>query len=152
LRDLQLTLLETERDTAKFDITLAMWETADSLEGSLEYNTDLYEEATMRRLLRQFQTLMEGIVANPDAQIADLPLLTTAEQQQLLTDLNDTQKTFRRDLCIHELFESQAAKNPKATAVVFADQQISYEELNARANQLAHQLMALGVGPEIRVG
>ena len=76
LRDLQLSVLETERETAKFDITLVMWETAEGMEGTLEYNTDLYEEATMQRLLHHFQTLLEGIVTNPDAQIADLPLLT----------------------------------------------------------------------------
>jgi amino acid adenylation domain-containing protein len=152
LRDLQLSVMETERETAKFDISLAMWETAEGLEGSLEYNTDLYEEATMQRLLRHFQTLLEGIVADPDARIADLPLLTTVEQQQLLNDWNDTRQTFRQEFCIHELFELQAAKNPNATAVVFEDEQVSYEELNRHANRLAHQLRELGVGPEMRVG
>jgi len=83
LKDLQLSLLETERETAKFDITLVMWETAEGLEGSLEYNTDLYEGATMQRLLRHFQTLLEGVAADPSARIADLPLLTASEQQQL---------------------------------------------------------------------
>jgi len=84
LKDLQLSLLETARETAKFDIVLVMWETAEGLEGSLEYSTDLYEEATMQRLLCHFQTLLESIVADPNAQIADLPLLTASEQQQLL--------------------------------------------------------------------
>ena len=152
LKDLQLSVLETERETAKFDITLVMWEASESLEGTLEYNTDLYEEATMQRLLRHFQTLLEGIVINPDAQIADLPLLTPVEQQQLLNDLNDTRKTFEHERCIHELFELQVAKNPNATAVVFEDEQVSYEELNRRANRLAHQLREIGIGPEMRVG
>jgi amino acid adenylation domain-containing protein len=152
LGGLQLSVLETERETAKFDISLAMWETAEGLEGSLEYNTDLYEEATMHRLLRHFQTLLEGIVANPDARIADLALLTASEQQRLLNDWNHTRLPFRQELCIHELFEVQAAKNPHATAVVFEDEQLSYEELNRRANRLAHQLRELGVGPEMRVG
>jgi len=152
LRDLQLSLLETERDIAKFDIVLAMWETAEGLEGALEYNTDLYEAATMQRLLHHFQTLLEGIIADPEARIADLSLLTESEQQQLLNDWNDTRQPFRQDLCIHELFELQAAKNPNATAVVFEDEQLSYEELNRRANRLAHQLRELGVGPEKRVG
>ncbi len=152
LRDLQLTVLGTERTTAKFDIVLVTWETAEGLEGSLEYNTDLYEEATMQRLLRHFETLLEGVVTSPDAQIADLPLLTAPERQQLLYDWNDTRKTFDRERCIHELFELQAAKNPNATAVVFENEQLSYEELNRRANRLAHELIQLGVGPEMRVG
>ena len=152
LRDLQLSLVETERETSKFDIVLAMWETAENLEGSLEYNTDLFEEATMQRLLRHFQTLLESIVNNPDASIADLPLLTSSERQQLLVEWNDTRKTFRRELCIHQLFESQAAKNPNAAAVIFEDEQLSYDELNRRANRLAHKLIELGIRPEMRVG
>ena len=152
LRDLQLTLLEIERDIAKFDLSLVMWETAEGLEGTLEYNTDLFETGTMQRLLRHFRTLLEGIVANPDALIADLPLLTASERAQLLVEWNDTERPFRRELCIHELFESQAAKHPQATAVVFEDQQLSYEELNHRANRLAHQLRKFGIGPEQRVG
>jgi amino acid adenylation domain-containing protein len=152
LKDLELSVLEGERETAKFDISLSMWETAEGLEGSLEYNTDLYEEATMKRLRRHFQTLLEGIVANPEALIADLPLLTSEEQHQLLVEWNDTQQAFRQELCIHELFETQAAKNPNALAVVFEDSQLTYDELNHRANRLAHQLRKLGVGPEMRVG
>jgi len=152
LKDLQLSLVESERETSKFDIVLAMWETAEDLEGSLEYNTDLFEEATMQRLLRHFQTLLEGIVNNPDASITDLPLLTASERQQLLVEWNDTRKPFREDVCIHQLFESQAAKYPTATAVIFEDRQLNYDELNARANQLAHKLIELGIGPELRVG
>ncbi|HEX5601554.1 MAG TPA: AMP-binding protein, partial [Pyrinomonadaceae bacterium] len=152
LKDLQLTLVESERETSKFDIVLAMWEAGQDLEGSLEYNTDLFEEATMERLLRHFQTLLEGIVADPDASIADLPLLTASERQQLLVEWNDTRKTFRQDVCIHQLFESQAAKNPNATAVIFEDRQLNYDEFNRRANRLAHKLIELGIAPEMRVG
>jgi amino acid adenylation domain-containing protein len=152
LKDLQLTLVESERETSKFDIVLAMWEAAEDLEGTLEYNTDLFAEATMQRLLRHFQTLLEGIVTSPDASIADLPLLTASERQQLLVEWNDTRKPFRQDVCIHQLFESQAAQHPNATAVIFEDRQLSYDELNARANRLAHKLIELGIGPEQRVG
>jgi amino acid adenylation domain-containing protein len=152
LENLELSLLEGERETAKFDISLSMWETAEGLEGSLEYNTDLYEEATTQRLLRHFQTLLEGIVADPNARIADLPLLPADERQQLLLEWNDTRQAFRQELCIHELFESQAAKNPNAPAAVFEEAQLTYGELNRRANRLAHQLRELGVGPEARVG
>ncbi|HSE18132.1 MAG TPA: amino acid adenylation domain-containing protein [Pyrinomonadaceae bacterium] len=152
LKDLQLSLVEAERETSKFDIVLAMWETGEDLEGSLEYNTDLFEAATMQRLLHHFQRLLEGIVKDPDASIADLPLLAASERQQLLIEWNDTRKTFRQELCIHQLFESQAAKNPNATAVVFEDEQFSYDELNRRANRLAHKLIELGIGPEMRAG
>jgi amino acid adenylation domain-containing protein len=148
LRDLQLSLLETARETAKFDIVLVMWETAEGLEGSLEYSTDLYEEATMQRLLCQFQTLLEGIVADPNARISELPLLTVSEQQRLLNDWNNTRHDFPRELCIHQLFESQVELSPHAPALVFDEQQITYHELNYKANQLAHHLRDLGVGPE----
>jgi amino acid adenylation domain-containing protein len=152
LRDLQLSLVETERETSKFDIVLAMWETAEDLEGTLEYNTDLFEEATMQRLLRHFETLLDGTVTNPDARIADLPLLTASERQQLLVEWNDTRKPYREELCIHQLFESQAAQHPNAPAVIFEDERLTYDELNARANRLAHKLIELGIGPELRVG
>jgi amino acid adenylation domain-containing protein len=148
LRDLQLSLLETARETAKFDIVLVMWETAEGLEGSLEYSTDLYDEATMQRLLSQFQTLLEGIVADPSAQIADLPLLTASEQQQLLTDWNNTRQDFPQELCLYQLFESQVELSPHAPALIFDEQQITYHELNGKANQLAYYLRSLGVGPE----
>src|SRR5829696_8022234 len=152
LRDLQLSLLETARETAKFDIVLVMWETAEGLEGSLEYSTDLYEEATMQRLLRQFQMLLEGIVADPSARLADLPLLTVSEQRRLLNDWNNTRQDFPQELCLHQLFESQVELSPHAPALVFDEQQITYQELNCKANQLAHHLRDLDVGPETIVG
>src|SRR5215204_4200673 len=148
LRDLHLSLLETARETAKFDIVLVMWETAEGLEGSLEYSTDLYEEATMQRLLCQFQTLLEGIVTDPNAQIADLPLLAASEQQQLLTDWNNTRQDFPQELCLHQLFESQVELSPHAPALIFDEQKITYHELNGKANQLAHYLRGQGIGPE----
>ena len=92
------------------------------------------------------------MVNNPDASITDLPLLTASERQQLLVDWNDTRKPFRQDVCIHQLFESQAARNPNETAVIFEDRQLSYDELNRRTNRLAHKLIELGIGPEIRAG
>jgi amino acid adenylation domain-containing protein len=147
LKDLQLSLLETARETAKFDIVLVMWETAEGLEGSLEYSTDLYKEATMQRLLCQFQTLLEGVAADPNARLADLPLLTASEQQRLI-DWNDTRKDLPQELCVHQLFESQVELSPHAPALIFDEQQITYHQLNGKANQLAHHLRDLGVGPE----
>ena len=99
-----------------------------------------------------FQNLREGIVTNPNPALSEIPLLTDAEKHQLLVEWNDTRIDYPRDKCIHELFETQVAKTPDAIAVVFADQQLTYRELNSRANQLAHYLRKLSVGPETLVG
>ena len=100
-------------------------------------------------MIGHFQTLLEGIVANPDQRISELPILTEAEKHQLLIEWNDTKKDYPQDKCIHQLFEEQVERTPDATAVVFEDQQLTYRELNGRANQLAHYLRKFGVGPEV---
>jgi len=99
-----------------------------------------------------WQTLLEGIVADPKQRLSDLPLLTEADRQQLLVEWNDTRRAYPRDQCIHELFEGQVERTPDAVAVVFENSQLTYRELNQRANQLARHLQALGVGPEVLVG
>src|SRR5258706_4844709 len=104
-------------------------------------------------MARHFGGLLEGIAAaDPEQRIGELPLLTEAERHQLLVEWNDTATDYPRDRCIHELFEAQVARTPEAVAVVFEGQQLSYGELNARANQLAHHLIGLGAGPEVLVG
>jgi surfactin family lipopeptide synthetase C len=102
--------------------------------------------------VRHLQSVLQGIVADPDQRLLDLPLLTEAERHQLLVAWNDTQADCAKESCIHELFEAQVAQTPEAVAVVCGESQLSYRELNTRANQLAHYLGALGVGPEVRVG
>ena len=139
-------------ETAKFDLTLSMSETVEGLRGSLQYSTDLFDGATIARMSGHLQTLLEGIAANPDQRISQLPILTQAEKHQLLVEWNDTQRSYPGDKCIHELFEMQVEKTPDAVAVTFEDQQLTYREFNARANQLAHYLQQLGVGPEVLVG
>ena len=96
--------------------------------------------------------LLHGIVADPDRRVSELPILTEAEEHQLLIEWNDTKKDYPKDKCIHQLFEEQVEKTPDAIAVVFEDQQLTYRELNTRANQLAHYLHKQGVGPESLVG
>jgi non-ribosomal peptide synthetase component F len=103
-------------------------------------------------MLGHFQTLLTEIVANPDQTISILPILTASEQQQLLWDWNDTQTDYRQDLGVHQLFEQQVERTPDAIAVVSGDEQLTYEELNHRANQLAHHLQTLGVKSEVFVG
>ncbi|MEH2199893.1 non-ribosomal peptide synthetase [Nostoc sp.] len=151
LPGLSVTPLEIETPTSKFDLTLLMTETEQGLSGSLEYNLDLFEEATITRMVGHFITLLEGIVANPEERISQLPLLTQSEQHQLV-EWNDSQAKYPTDKCIHQLFEEQVQSTPDAVAVVFDNQQLTYRQLNTRANQLAHYLQSLGVKPETLVG
>jgi non-ribosomal peptide synthetase component F len=95
--------------------------------------------------------LLEGIVADPDRQIASLPLLSENERQQLLEEWNGIGRQYRTDHCVHHLFEAQAERSPDALAIAFGDERVTYGELNVRANKLAHRLRAMGVGPEKRV-
>jgi amino acid adenylation domain-containing protein len=145
--------LEVDSGTAKFDLRLDLRETASGgLSGYWEYNTDLFAPATITRLAAQFQTLLAGIVAEPAARLAALPLLSADARRQLLVEWNNTAAAYPQDRCLHQLFEAQAARTPDAIALIFADQALTYAELNARANQLAYALIARGVGPETRVG
>ncbi|MEG3936130.1 amino acid adenylation domain-containing protein [Microcoleus sp. B13-B4] len=152
LPGLTVNSLKIKNGTAKFDLTLFMIETAQGLRASLEYNTALFNSATITRMLGNFQTLLEGIVANCQQRLSDLPLLTAAEQHQLLVEWNNTQTDYPNNTCIHQLFEAQAEQTPNAVAAVFGSEQLTYQQLNYRANQLAHHLQGLGVGPEICVG
>jgi surfactin family lipopeptide synthetase A len=141
-----------DAETAKFDLTLFMSETEEGLRGSLQYGTDLFDAATIARMSGHLQTLLEGIVENPHQRITHLPILTQAEEHQLLVEWNDTERDYPKDKCIHQLFEEQVERTPGATAAVFEDQRLTYRELNVRANQLAHYLRKLGVGTETLVG
>ncbi|MEH2317912.1 amino acid adenylation domain-containing protein [Nostoc sp.] len=136
----------------KLDINLNILQTDSELLVELEYNTDLFDCQTIQRWIRHYVTLLEGIVANPEQPLAELPLLTKTEQQQLLVEWNNTQTDYIQDKCIHELFEAQVERSPDAIAVIFEDKQLTYQQLNAAANQLAHYLRSLGVGPEVLVG
>jgi amino acid adenylation domain-containing protein len=152
LGQLTLSPVEVEGGTAKFDLTLSLMDTGQGLEGALEYNTDLFDAATVARMAEHFQTLLAGIAADAGQRLADLPLLAEAERRQLLVEWNATAAPFPADACLHELFERQVERGPEAVALVCQEEQLSYAELNARANRLAHHLRERGVGPEARVG
>ncbi|WP_375511245.1 amino acid adenylation domain-containing protein [uncultured Nostoc sp.] len=152
LTGLTVSPLVVEGTTSRFDLTLSMENTATGLVGLWEYNTDLFDGSTIERMTSHFMTLLEGIIANPEERISQLPLLTQPEQQQLLVEWNDTQVDYPQDKCIHQLFEEQVERTPDAVAVVYENQQITYRELNAKANQLAHYLQTLGVGQDVLVG
>ena len=152
LPGLTLCPLRVDSGTAKFDLTLAITEEADGLSGLLEYRSDLFDAATVTRLLGHFTTLLEGIIANPNQPLAALPLLTAAERQQLLGAGPRSTAVFHVERCLHEWFEAQVERTPDATAVVCDGQQLTYQELNRQANRLAHYLRRHGVGPETLVG
>jgi amino acid adenylation domain-containing protein len=151
LEGLTIEPLKAETGTSKFDLTLEMGEAGNSIIGSAQYNTDLFETQTIERLLSNFQTLLEGIVANPDEPVSTLPLLAQAERDRLLREWNKTRADYPRESCLHQLFEEQAMRTPHAPAVIFEDEHWTYGELNRRANRLAHYLRTLGVGPEVFV-
>nr|MDZ8284339.1 amino acid adenylation domain-containing protein [Nostoc sp. ChiSLP01] len=151
LPGLSLSVLEQQGTIAKFDLTLSMSETSAGLECEWEYNTDLFDPSTIERMTSHFENLLSAITSNPQQRVSELPLLSTAERQQLLFEWNDTQTEYSLDKCIHSLFEEQVDSTPDAVAVVFQEQ-LTYHQLNARANQLAHYLQTLGVGPEVLVG
>jgi amino acid adenylation domain-containing protein len=141
-----------ERGTVQCDLSLLLWETKTGLIEVWEYNTDLFDDATIARMADHFQVLLEAIAANPIQPISELPLLTEVERHQLLVEWNNTTIDYPQDKCIHQLFEEQVERAPDAVAVVFEGEQLTYRELNARANQLAHYLRSLGVGSEVLVG
>ncbi|MFY0526174.1 condensation domain-containing protein [Archangium gephyra] len=123
---LKLSPLALEGDSAKFDLTLGFLETDQGFAGELEYNTDLYEAATARRMLEQLQVLLEGIVSAPDRKVRELPLLSATERQQVLVDWNQTHTDFPRQQSIHHLFEQRALGHPEAIALEFGETQLSY--------------------------
>ena len=123
-----------------------MWEGEKGLSGRFEYNTDLFDAATIERMVGHFETLLKGVVADPAQRISELPLLTEAERHQLLVEWNATEAEYPADKTLVQLFEEQVERSPEAVAVEYEGTQLTYRELNARANQLAHYLQAKGVG------
>ncbi len=144
------------RGTSRFDLTLDLLETPLGLAGSLEYSTDLFDRTTILRWARHFESLLTAAIAAPASGALELPLLDAAERQQLVLEWNDTEVAgdfpWGQAVRIHDLFEWQAARRPLADAVAGQGLTLSYGELEARANRLAHHLRGLGVGPETRVG
>ena len=138
--------------TSMFDLTLFVWDSRHGIHGVAEYNSDLFTGSTIISLLERFQVLLEGIVANPNQRLRDLPWLTETEKRQVLVEWNETQTDFPQDICLHELFESQVSRTPDLLAVVFENQTLTYQALNQKANQLARYLQKLGVGLDTLVG
>lgn len=152
LPDLTLSDFHLERKVSRFDLSLAMAETDSGLVGEWQYSTDLFDRNTIERLTTHFQNLLKAIADNPSQTVDELTLLSEPERQKLLIKWNDTATNYPQDKSIHKLFEEQVAKTPNAVAVVFEEQQLTYQQLNQQANQLVHYLQKLGVKPETLVG
>ncbi|MDQ1610281.1 MAG: hypothetical protein QOG00_212 [Pyrinomonadaceae bacterium] len=152
LSSLQVEPLEVSNLTAKFDLTLIITEQQGQLVFRFEYNTDLFAPETIERMAGHFQTLLAAVPANLERRISEIPLMSAGELERVLVEWNGTRTDYPHDRSIHELFEEQAERTPDRTAVVFQDEELSYGELNRRANQLAHYLAARGVEPGALVG
>ncbi|HEX8191249.1 MAG TPA: amino acid adenylation domain-containing protein, partial [Pyrinomonadaceae bacterium] len=152
LSDVTIRQLKAGNRTARFDLSVDIWEVADGLVGACEYNTDLFEEATVKRLLGHFQTFLENAVARPDEPLHALPFLAAEERERLLGEWNHAPLPRPRAHCLHELFEAQAARHADDIALVCGAERLTFAELNRRANRLAHYLRRQGVGPDTRVG
>ena len=149
---LELGLIEWEGRTTQFDLTLDTYEKSGKLQAALTYANDLFDAATIERMAQHWTQLLHGMVSDSQQRISDLPLLGAAEYQRIVHDWNRAETSFAQNQCIHQLIATQAAATPDALAVTFAAKQLTYAQLDGRANQLAHKLIELGVGPEVRVG
>jgi hypothetical protein len=144
--------LPVDRGVSQFDLTLMISKLDGQCHATVEYNCELFKAATIERLFRSYHLLLEQAIACPGMPISGLQMLPDEEQQQLLYGLNQTEKDFPRDKCLHQLFEAQVAATPDAVALVFGEEKTTYVQLNRRANALARSLKALGLAPENRVG
>jgi arthrofactin-type cyclic lipopeptide synthetase C len=148
---LECQCLPSPQRFVKFDMSLSLKETGETISGGIAYATSLFAPQTIERHLGYFRTALEAMVADDRLAVDRLPLLGAPERDQLLYAWNATDAEVATDRCVHQSFEDQAAKTPDAIALVFEDRQLSYAELNARANQVAHHLIATGLRPEGRV-
>ncbi|MFA0945432.1 MULTISPECIES: non-ribosomal peptide synthetase [Pseudomonas syringae group] len=152
LPGLQVEALMSESYPAQFDLTLNTAEHDGGLSAGLTYATTLFERNTIERMAGHWLALLQAICSNTRQRIADVPMLDVAEQDQIVRDWNATTADFPSDHCLHSLIEAQVLATPDAPALIFAAEQLSYAQLNARANQLAHRLREAGVGPDVLVG
>jgi amino acid adenylation domain-containing protein len=144
--------IEEETVAAKFDLTLNLTESEEGIGGVVEYSLDLYQRETIERLARHYERVLKEMVGDAERRIREIELMSGTEREQVLVVWNETARAYPRDRATHELFEEQVQRRPEAVAVVYEEQEVSYGELNRRANRLAHYLRRLGVGPEVLVG
>ena len=133
------------RNYETFDLFINIKPTKNKCVFELIYNTDLFFKETIQRRLKEFETLLKGIVENPNQAISHLPILPDFEKKQLLGEWNATQSNFPKNICLHELIEIQAGRTPERIAIEFNNQQLNYAQLNKRVNQLAHFLISKNI-------
>ena len=150
-QELTVSPVEAPSGATRFDLEVYIREQSGRLFANLIYSTDIFERSTIERLAQHFELLLAGLVEDPGRPISEIPLLTGRERRVLLEEVNDTVRVPVSGRAIHELFEAQVARAPQAVALEFGGREMSYAELNARANQLACALRARGVGPEVLV-
>ncbi len=150
--DLTISPVEIGFDITKFDLTLNLQETDEGLQGSIEYNTDLFDEATIERFIQHYERLLQGIVEDPARRVSEYRLLSDEELQQQLVEWNDTGREYPSEKCIHELIAEQVAKTPDSIAVEHEGETLTYRALDEQSNRIAHYLRSEGVGPETLVG
>ncbi len=141
-----------DRELALFDLVLTVAEHPGGISFEWTYDCDLFAEEDIRRLAECYRVLLCGAMADPAVCLGELPLMSAEERRRIVVDWNKTRRDYPRDKCVHQLFEDQVARTPEAVAVVFGDRDLTYAELNANANRLAHHLRKLDVGPEVLVG
>ncbi|MCP4660673.1 MAG: acyltransferase domain-containing protein, partial [bacterium] len=151
LGGLDLESMRVEEGVSQFDLTLMTGELEGTFQASLQYNPEIFDRTTIRRMLGHFRTLLEAVVANPRSRLSNLAILTPPEHHQLLPEA-PASTGLRAEITLQELFEAQVEQRPEAVALVFGERTISYRELDRRANRLANHLRSLGVGPEVLVG
>ncbi|GFM76939.1 non-ribosomal peptide synthetase [Pseudomonas cichorii] len=151
LPGLTLSAEHYEHRSTQFDLSLSLTDDGTDLTGSVEYASDLFDDSTIARFMSHFQTLLEGLLGNDLQAVSRLPLLNEEEREQVLHGWNATERPLPGNPCIHELFEQQVRNQPDELALIFEDQHLSYAELNAEANRLAHYLLATGIQPDDRV-
>jgi len=137
---------------SKLDLMVVLDDRRDRIFGPITYNPDLFDHSTITRMVGNWRTLLTGAAAEPGKHVAELPVLSDAERNQIVVEWNDGRVNYPRDRCLHALIEAQAERTPEAIAVLCEGEPLTYQELNARANQLAHYLLKLGVGAEVLVG
>ncbi|HGO9912333.1 TPA: pyoverdine non-ribosomal peptide synthetase PvdD [Pseudomonas aeruginosa] len=152
LEDLRLEGLAWDGQTAQFDLTLDIQEDENGIWASFDYATDLFDASTVERLAGHWRNLLRGIVANPRQRLGELPLLDAPERRQTLSEWNPAQRECAVQGTLQQRFEEQVRQRPQAVALILDEQRLSYGELNARANRLAHCLIARGVGADVPVG
>ena len=149
--DVKARVIDTNLGYGKYDLNLSIRDRADGFSGTVVYNADIYDGATVGQMMRHFEVLLEAMAADPDQRIDDVTLLSEAEEREQLVTWNSTGASYPQDKTIHQLFEEQALRAPHNTAVIFGETRLTYRELDERANQLAHYLCNQGVAPDTLV-